>query len=165
MSDVSPELLSAYLDGECTPAECAAVEARLATDPAWQAELEDVRSARDAVRALPKLDLPQSCIDAVAATIAAQDATGSDRGNVVPMRSSKRRGWMYGAVGGLGATVAAAAAFVFLVPAPASDRPVRPAVAAFADVHSARAASMDEPVAHVVTASLDNAVLARQGGK
>ena len=164
MSDLSPEMLSAYLDGECTPEERTAIDARLATDPQWQAELDEVRAARDAVRGLPKLDLPQSCIDAVAAAIAADDTGDAAMAPVVPMHA-KRRGWMYGALGGAAAAVAAAAAFVVIAPAPASDRPVRPSVAAFADVHSARAATLDEPLAHVVTASLDNTTPMMRGGK
>ena len=47
------ELLSAYADDECTPEERLAVEARLALDAEWRRILDEVVTARDAVRALP----------------------------------------------------------------------------------------------------------------
>src|SRR4029079_1068298 len=47
------ELLSAYLDGELSADERAAVEARLATDPAAQQLLHELRSVSQSVQALP----------------------------------------------------------------------------------------------------------------
>ena len=40
-------MLSAYLDGELTDAERAAVDARLEESAEWRAELDEVRAARD----------------------------------------------------------------------------------------------------------------------
>ncbi len=59
MSDYEPqpelddELLSAYLDDELSPAECAAVESRLSEDPSAQQLLHQLRSVSEAVQALP----------------------------------------------------------------------------------------------------------------
>src|SRR6478735_5870349 len=47
------ELLSAYLDGELSADERAAIEARLATDPAAQQLLHELRSVSQSVQALP----------------------------------------------------------------------------------------------------------------
>jgi anti-sigma factor RsiW len=60
MSDYEPqpelddELLSAYLDDELSPAERAAVEARLSDDPSAQQLLHQLRSVSEAVQALPQ---------------------------------------------------------------------------------------------------------------
>ena len=51
--DLDDELLSAYLDGELTVEERAAVEARLASDPDAQQMLHQLRSVSQAVQALP----------------------------------------------------------------------------------------------------------------
>ena len=61
MSDdarLSEELLSAYVDGEVTDAERAAVEARLARDETWQHLHADIVAARDAVSGLPEREAP-----------------------------------------------------------------------------------------------------------
>ena len=44
--ELVPEMLSAYLDGELSAPERAAVEARLAESAEWRAELDEVRAAR-----------------------------------------------------------------------------------------------------------------------
>ena len=51
--ELDDELLSAYLDGELSADERAAVEARLATDPAAQQLLHELRSVSQSVQALP----------------------------------------------------------------------------------------------------------------
>src|SRR3954470_11579890 len=51
--ELDDELLSAYLDGELSASERAAVEARLATDPAAQQLLHELRSVSQSVQALP----------------------------------------------------------------------------------------------------------------
>src|SRR5215216_6789547 len=51
--ELNDELLSAYLDGELSADERAAVEARLATDPAAQQLLHELRSVSQSVQALP----------------------------------------------------------------------------------------------------------------
>ena len=157
MTELSPDLISAYLDDECTPEERAAVAARLATDPAWAAELDEVRAARDAVRALPLLDVPAGCWDAVAEAIGAADAgTDSvpDGATVVPLRRHRVRNAVFATAATAVASVAAVVALVFITEPPASDRPVRPAVAVLGNVHGARVTSMDEPMTRVATAAI-----------
>src|SRR4051812_46114158 len=51
--ELDDELLSAYLDGELSASERAAVEARLATDPPAQQLLHELRSVSQSVQALP----------------------------------------------------------------------------------------------------------------
>ncbi len=53
----SDELISAYLDGEVTSQERAQVEQRLRNDPQWQQSLEDLRTLRETLRALPRQKL------------------------------------------------------------------------------------------------------------
>ncbi len=57
------ELLSAYLDGEVSPAERARVTSHIADCSLCQAELADLHSARSALRSLPMLDLPDGLFD------------------------------------------------------------------------------------------------------
>lgn len=52
------ELLSAYLDGEVTEAERAAVEARLARDPVARALLEELRTLSNSLHSLPRDPAP-----------------------------------------------------------------------------------------------------------
>jgi negative regulator of sigma E activity len=63
--DRHDELLSAYLDNELAPDERAAVEARLATDPAAQQLLEQLRMVSTAVRAMPRESLNQDLCESV----------------------------------------------------------------------------------------------------
>lgn len=56
--DFDRELLSAYVDGELTGAERAAVEARLASDPAAQRQVDEFRRLSGMIQALPRPTLP-----------------------------------------------------------------------------------------------------------
>jgi anti-sigma factor RsiW len=155
MTELSPDLISAYLDDECTPEERAAVEARLVTDPAWAAELDEVRAARDAVRGLPLVAVPPGCWESVAAAIAAaDDQAGDESATVVPMRRHRVRTALYATAATAAASVAAVVALVFITEPPESDQPVRPAVALLANTHGARVTAMDEPLTRVATASV-----------
>src|SRR3954467_1830534 len=51
--ELDDELLSAYLDGELSADERAAVEVRLAADPAAQQLLHELRSVSQSVQAMP----------------------------------------------------------------------------------------------------------------
>ena len=51
---IDDELLSAYLDGQVTPAERGAVDAALAADPATRARAADLRATVALLRALPQ---------------------------------------------------------------------------------------------------------------
>jgi anti-sigma factor RsiW len=54
------ELLSSYLDGQLKPSDSARLEARLSTDPALRAVLDDLRSARGLLRKLPLRKAPRN---------------------------------------------------------------------------------------------------------
>ena len=63
--ELDDELLSAYLDGELTDSERAAVEARLATDPAAQQLLHELRSVSQSVQAIPTAGLGRDLSDEI----------------------------------------------------------------------------------------------------
>jgi anti-sigma factor RsiW len=54
------ENLSAYLDGQLSPPEVAALESRLAADPELRAILAQLREARGTLRALPRRRAPRN---------------------------------------------------------------------------------------------------------
>ncbi len=54
------ELLSAYLDGQLSPSEAARLESRLTGDPRLEAILNDLRTARTVLRALPSRKAPRN---------------------------------------------------------------------------------------------------------
>ena len=56
------ELLSAYLDGQLSAEEQVRLEARLASDPALQADLETLRHTVALVRGLPPVPVPRNFI-------------------------------------------------------------------------------------------------------
>jgi cellulose synthase operon protein C len=56
------ELLSAYLDGEATPAEAVRVEHHLADCHRCRIRLTEINAARTAVRSLPMLELPSRLV-------------------------------------------------------------------------------------------------------
>lgn len=54
------ELLSSYLDGQLGPSEAARLEARLATDAGMRRLLQDLRTTRSLLRALPQRKAPRN---------------------------------------------------------------------------------------------------------
>jgi anti-sigma factor RsiW len=136
------DFLSGYLDDELTVEERVEVEGQLADSAELRAELEEVRAARQAVRALPRREAPAGFWDAVVAHVeagAGADAVGA--GAVVPIESRRRRvpvGWVAGA-----AAVAAAIIAVIVIPGRAS---VRPNVTAVAAQHGASAAKLGDSI-------------------
>lgn len=124
------ELLSAYLDGELAADELRAVEAWLASDPAAQVQLQELRSVSRAVQSLPKQSVPQEWSAELAKRLGAavdpgspsatQAASAADRNH----RSSGQaitnprlpvgrslRGWWWSA-----AAIAAAVAIMMMMP-------------------------------------------------
>ncbi len=54
------ELLSAYLDGQVSPADSAKLESRLKTDPELESVLRDLRAARGILRKIPVRKAPRN---------------------------------------------------------------------------------------------------------
>jgi len=141
------DLLSAYLDGECTDAERRWVEDQVASSAELRAVLDDVRSARDAVRALPLRDAPpEFWAGLLAGTDAAARIDAPVSRDDVPVsldeRRNRRRPSRWLAAAG-GAAAAAVVAVVVLMPQPQS---VNPPVAAFTDAHAVRSSLQDDAV-------------------
>jgi len=149
----SEDLLSAYLDGELDAETRSVVEAQLADSADWRDVLGGISEAREAVRALPEVDLTPEGWRNVLAIVAADEAAPvpAASGPVsafrsrVPRRSAR---WA-----GVGAAVAAAAAVIAVVFVPGPDR-VTPKVATFATEHSTRASLGSDPVSSLAGASV-----------
>jgi anti-sigma factor RsiW len=140
---LDPDMLSAYLDGELTDTERAAVETQLASSTEWRDELAEVRVARDALRDLPERDAPAGFWDAVLAHVAADDEADADDEVVVPLtaaRSSRGRRWTW-----IAASAAAVAAVVAIVVVPHHSE-VSPNVAAVVAQHGAQGSDNGDPV-------------------
>ncbi len=60
LNDADLELLSSYLDGQVTPAERAALEARLQHEPELRRALDELRATVTALRELPPVRPPRS---------------------------------------------------------------------------------------------------------
>jgi anti-sigma factor RsiW len=148
----SEDLLSAYLDGELDAETRSVVEAHLADSPEWRDVLGDVSAAREAVRALPEVDLtPEGWRDVRAIVAADAVPLPAAPGPVSALRSRVPRRPARWA--GVGAAVAAAAAVVAVVFVPGPDR-VTPKVATFSTEHSARASLASDPVSSLAGASV-----------
>jgi anti-sigma factor RsiW len=137
---LDPDMLSAYLDGELTDAERAAVETRLQSSPEWREELAEVRAARDALRGLPERDAPAGFWDAVHAGVEADDEATDDDVVVSITGSHPRRRWAW-----VAASAAAVAAVVAIVVVPHRHE-VSPNVAAVVAQHGAQGSDNGDPV-------------------
>jgi anti-sigma factor RsiW len=139
MSAIEPpeELLSAYLDGEATDDERALVEQQLAESAEWREVLEEVRSTREMLLAMPRREAPTGFWDSL---------LHPDIAPPVQLDTARRRrgkqvvGWLAG--------VAAAAAIVAVVMVPSESR-VKPAVATLVNRHAVRSSVTEEPVSQL----------------
>jgi anti-sigma factor RsiW len=146
---LDPDMLSAYLDGELSDVERAAVEARLEVSAAWRDELAEVRTARDALRGLPAREAPAGFWDAVHARVVADDDRADAEADAVvpitvaPITAAKarpRRRWAW-----VAASAAAVAAVVAIVVVPHRSE-VSPNVAAVVAQHGAQGSDHGDPV-------------------
>jgi anti-sigma factor RsiW len=144
---LDPDTLSAYLDGELTEAERAAVETQLQSSPEWREELAEVRAARDALRGLPERDAPAGFWDAVHAGVVADHDEVTADDVVVPIaspitgaRAHPHRRWAW-----VAASAAAVAAVVAIVVVPHRHE-VAPNVAAVVAQHGAQGSDNGDPV-------------------
>jgi anti-sigma factor RsiW len=142
------DLLSAYLDGELDGAGLAQVEAQLTESTpeaaAWRAELEEVRGARELLRAVAARDAPDGFWDGVLAGVATADGTDAEVAPVVSL-DERRRGpgrWIATAF----AAAAAVALAVIIVPQRDS---VSPDVTAVVVQHGAQASNQGDPVSTI----------------
>jgi len=133
--ELPDELLSAYLDGEVTAEERAAVEAHLATSDAARQLLSELQSLRSDMGALPRAKVAADFSDRVVQ--AAVAAKAASQPVAVPARPARRR-WMV-----VAAAVAATAACLLVAvqfwgpdspPVAIPGQSVDPLIAAF---HSA----------------------------
>lgn len=115
---LSEDMLSAHLDGELSDTDRDRVERAVTADPALAAVLDDVRVAREAVRALPPRDIPpgtwDEILDAVNSSTVVSKPVGDDTPGGPTHLGDRRRPrvarWV--AVG----AAAAAALALFVVP-------------------------------------------------
>ena len=146
--------LSGYLDDELTADERADVEARLAASSELRVELEDVRTARDAVRSLPHRTAPAGFWDSVIANVEteARDEAGTSvaDADLAPVRDlGERRArqvpwrWVAGA-----AAAAVVVIAVFVVP---GRTQIRPNVRAVATQHGAATSDMGDAISPLAT--------------
>ena len=133
MPELDESLLSAYLDGELDADERAAVETRLAESDEWRAVLAEVQAARDALRALPLVDPPESFWARVL----------EDDDNVVDLATAaRRRARLLRRM----TAAAAAAAAVFGVAFVPKLEHVRPQLATFTHAHAERSSLDNDAV-------------------
>lgn len=149
-NELSDTLLSAYLDGELTGEERAAVEARLRESAEHRQALAELQQLRESFQAMPRYELGDDFADRVvdaALAAAAQQSTANEPARVplapstVPADrtpASRTPRWLY-AVGAIAAVAACWLVFVQFgggpTPQPVVDRPndVRPADGGDAD--------------------------------
>ncbi len=118
-ADIQAEL-SAYLDSELNASERAALDSHLASCPACQATLSDLRHASAALATLPKVKAPAGLAAEIQSAIRAQSR--GDIGTFSPERKPYRWRWMPIVFSSLAALILLAVlAFVVV---PAISRPV-----------------------------------------
>ena len=150
------ELLSAYLDGECTDEERAQVEDQLAASPELQQLLAEVEETRLSLRALPSIDGPPEFwahlldgpgLDAAPVSESAAPVA-EPVVDLAARRTSRVPRWVMAAGG---AAAAAVIAVVVLVPQPQS---VSPPVGTFTDAHNVRSSLDTDAVSSLVPLGL-----------
>ncbi|TMK66776.1 MAG: hypothetical protein E6G60_02295 [Actinobacteria bacterium] len=149
-------LVSAYLDGELDASARAQVEVQLGASSEARDALDDVRFARDALRALPLRAVPDGFFERVTAAVAASDdgtmiTNGPEVARAAVSDLAARRGhrrW-YGI-----AAAAVAAALVIAVAVAPRDSQVHPNVATLSDAHAVQASVGNELVGHLAPAGV-----------
>jgi negative regulator of sigma E activity len=149
------DALSAYVDGELSPAEHAAVEARLARDELWRHIFDDVVIARDTLRGLPEREPPAGfwlrVLTNVAEIAEHDQLTGAPSAAVVPLtRSLPRRIPRWGAIAGAAAAVVVGVA----IASPQHHTRVTPNVATFVDSHAATQSLQSNPLDNLAPAAV-----------
>ncbi len=155
--DEAQSVLSAYLDGECTPEERAGLDAHLATSAAWQRDLAEVREVRDLLRAEAVVEMPDGMLDdiiaAVAVAVAAADAPAPADTPVAPVADLETKRRSKGRVAAWVGGMAAAAAIGVAVVIP-TQPVVNPPVAAVVRTHAARSSVDGVPTDKLAQSSI-----------
>lgn len=125
------DVVSAYLDDELAPAARREAEAHLAGCGRCRGELEEIGSARRAIRILPIHAAPRPLVGSGPSPVGRSDAVGT-------AAASRRVVWA------LVAAVAAAVAVVL-----PRDPEVAPSLPSLADSHAARASVTGDPLTHL----------------
>jgi hypothetical protein len=131
---MNEDMLSAYLDGELTDEERAAVEARLAESAEWREQLAEIDEVRRLVRGMPAREAPAGVFEVRAAD---KPAPAASAATVSPLRRHRRA---------LAAVTAVAAALVAIVVVTPHRTTTHPSVANLAAEHAARASEGEDPV-------------------
>ncbi len=139
--ELVPEMLSAYLDDELSAPERDAVEARLAESAEWRTELDDVRAARDAVRALPAREAPEGFWDSLLANVEADDDAAEEPAPVMSIESRRPRR----RVAWIAAAAAIVVGLVAVIAVPRRNE-VTPNVTAVVASHGAQGSDAGDPV-------------------
>jgi len=151
--DEAQSVLSAYLDGECSPEERAGLDAHLATSAAWQRDLAELQEVRDLLRTNAEVEMPAGMLDDIIAEVAAADAPAAAEAPVAPVADleTKRRskGRIAAWVGGMAA--AAAIGVAVIVP---TQPVVNPPVAAVVRTHAARSSVDGVPTDKLAQSSI-----------
>jgi len=143
---VDESLLSAHLDGELDATTRIAVAARLEVSPEWRAVLEEVRGARDVVRALPIVDAPAGFYD---------ELLGPDRRPLDLGAARRRRASRPTRLTRRLKSVAAAATFVVLgVALVPREETVQPPLNTFTNAHAERSSVGNDVVSNLAGASV-----------
>lgn len=137
------DLISALLDDELDTGAAANVAARIAADPDWAAEFAAVTSARELVRALGPVPMPEGFPDGFIATLLEAGHADLSR-RMLAARRARLAGT---------AVAAAAIAAAFLLPGGSQTPAVRPAIEESADGHAVNAALADDPVSQLAPAA------------
>ena len=134
------EVLSAYVDGECTDEERVAVEARLVSDAEWREILEEVRATRALVRALPRRRPPVGFVEGLVDAPEQIEQSDAD----VAVVAAHRGRWPR-VVAGLAAAAAIAVGFLIASPSGRGDN-VAPPIAVLANSHGAAQSLQSDPL-------------------
>lgn len=134
------EVLSAYLDDECTPVERALVADNLERDPQWRAALADLQFARDAVRALPSREPPSGFIEGLLAAPEPEQA------------ASARARRTLRALSTVAAVAAGVVGLVIATTPSRSNTAVTPQLSTLSDTHGATSSLEGEPISNLATA-------------
>jgi anti-sigma factor RsiW len=144
------ERISAYLDGDLSPAEHAEVQKLLVSSALWRTELDQISWVRVTVRALPAQAAPPGLFEHLLRE--GLEAPGPQQAAPIPLRPRTHPARASRAVRWVGSAAAAAAIVVAALLMP-SRGSVTPSVPEVADSHAVRSSITDDPVMQLANIS------------